>query len=143
LAFAFTLQSFSGKTSQGYRILINMDAAFRDQNHKLHPPQISVIEYHANFTGANPICAADYTDAKSSVRAYYPAVIRLPHDRLDVTKVQVLTGNRTDDYVHDLRGRLQGSRITGSFTESFTANPNGTSTGVTCSSGKVTFSAKR
>ncbi len=99
--------------------------------------------YHADFTGASPVCATDYTDAKSTIRPDYRAVIRLPHNRLDVAKIQVLTGDRTDEYVYNLRGRLHGKTITGSFTESFTANPDDTASGVTCTSGKVTFSVKR
>jgi hypothetical protein len=134
-ALAFTLYTFRGKTSQGYAIHVNMYAPFLVK-HKLHPAQISVIQYHSNFTGSSPLCAKDYKDAVTTIRPDYPATIRLPHDKLAVSRIRIL--KRPDDYVHNLRGQLKDKTITGSFTEKFT-----TTAGATCTTGKITFTVKR
>lgn len=137
VASAYTLDSFSGKTSQGYKVLLNIYEGIRNKNHKLVPDHVSVMQFHVNFTGKNPMCAADYKNQSTTIRPYYPAIIKLPHNRLDIAKFAIT--KRPGDDVYNLHAQLRSKTISGSFMEKFT-NP---ASQLSCTTGKVTFSAKR
>ncbi len=95
--------------------------------------QVYGIEYNANYTGNSPLCASRFDGSLTSIA---PALV-IKHGAFSATNVK---NGSSLDLITGLQGRFHRDRVTGSFTETFTAK-RAHLPPIHCSTGKVTFTA--
>jgi len=104
---------------------------------KHRPRELAEVIYTADYSGAKGVCAQHFD---GSLTRIYPKV------RIDAAghfRVKATDNGSPDDVVHDLQGRIVHHDLTGSFTESFKTYDPQIKKDIHCTSGKVTFTARR
>jgi hypothetical protein len=128
---------YTGTTSQtlrGHALSFGVEVLAATRH---HPEAVHELQYTADYTGTNAVCAKHFDGSTTRV---FPS-IPVSHSSFSAAKTKV--GGSSLDIVHNLQGQFSGKRLTGSFTESFSAyDPNIKKT-VHCTTGKVQFAARK
>ena len=98
--------------------------------------RVAEVEYYANYTGDSPLCAARFD---GSLTVIHPNALI----HRGVFHAPATANGSPTDLVRGLQGRFRGGSVSGSFSEQFSTLDPATHHDIHCTSGKVTFTARR